>query len=244
MINNNTQNKILIGLPVYNEFDYVEEVLHDVCKYAKDILVVDDGSTDGTSEKLKQFPWIDVITHNGNKGYGKSLIDIFDYAQMHGYQWVITMDCDHQHKASCLSKFYEAIPKNHGDIISGSRYLHEDLSTCDIPKERYEINLYVTKLLNSILSLSLTDAFCGFKAYRVEALKKLNLTDEGYGLPLELWIQAANLDLFIQEIPVPLIYHDPNRNFAGKLENAKFRLNYYMDIIEKNLLLYGYANIK
>lgn len=153
MENSNTQNKILIGLPVYNESDYLEEILHDVHRYAQNILVVDDGSTDGTNEKLEHLPWINIITHDRNKGYGKSLIDIFVYAETHNFQWVITMDCDHQHKASCLTKFYKSIQKNHADIISGSRYLSKDFCKSDIPKERYEINQYITKLLTGKISI-------------------------------------------------------------------------------------------
>ena len=139
--------------------------------------------------------------------------------------------------------FYHQIQRRDVNIISGSRYLSKDLAIATIPEERLEINQYITRLLNDILCLKLTDSFCGFKAYNVTCLQKLRLQEKGYGLPLELWIQAAKQQLKIHEIPVPLIYHDPSRNFAGKFENPEVRLNYYLDIINYNLNQHGYKNI-
>ncbi len=104
------------------------------------------------------------------------------------------------------------------------------------------MNRCITALLNSALGIDITDAFCGFKAYRVSALKKLKLTEKSYGLPLQLWIQAAFAQLRITEIPVPCIYHDPKRNFAGLLELPRYRMRYYMDVIEKELAKYGYKD--
>ncbi len=101
------------------------------------------------------------------------------------------MDCDHQHQPSCIPLFYNEIEKDDADIISGSRYLDpENNGTAKPPPERVIINKKITILLNQMLNLKLTDSFCGFKAYRVESLKKLKLTENGYGLPLQLWIQV------------------------------------------------------
>ena len=89
----------LIAIPVFNERKYVEEVLH--CKsagHADDILLVDDGSTDGTADYLAGRSDIHLIRHSENRGYGQSLIDAFAWADSHGYDWVITMDCDEQHE--------------------------------------------------------------------------------------------------------------------------------------------------
>ncbi len=83
------------------------------------------------------------------------------------------------------------------------------------------------------MGLNLTDAFCGFKAYRVEALKSLDIQDDGYAMPLELWVQAAMLGMRVMEIPVPLIYLDLNRSFGGSLDQAEVRLAYYNDVIQR-----------
>ena len=239
--NNKTIKDILIAIPVYNEARYVDDILTTVSKYNSNILVVNDGSDDGTGELLGKYKSIKVITHKINKGYGRSLIDAFEFAKNRGYDWIITMDCDHQHQPSCIPRFFEKIEKNDADIISGSRYLLS-VDPENIPADRLRINRCITALLNSALGIDITDAFCGFKAYRVSALKKLKLTEKGYGLPLQLWIQAAFTKLKIIEIPVLLIYHDPKRNFAGLLEVPKFRMQYYMNVIEKEFAKYGYKN--
>jgi glycosyltransferase involved in cell wall biosynthesis len=231
----------LIAIPVHNEVGYVDDILTAVSGYNGDILVINDGSDDGTNRFLKKHKSVRVITHKTNEGYGRSLIDAFEFAKGRSYGWVITMDCDCQHQPSCIPQFLDRIEKDDIDIISGSRYL-----LCanpeNIPAERLGINRCITALLNSVLGIDITDAFCGFKAYRVSALKKLKLTEKGYGLPLQLWIQAAFAAFRITEIPVPLIYHDSKRGFAGPLEFPLYRMRYYMDVIERELARYGYKD--
>jgi dolichol-phosphate mannosyltransferase len=232
----------LIAIPVYNEARYVDDILTTVSNYSHNILVINDGSDDGTDKLLEKHKSIKVITRKTNRGYGRSLLDAFEFAKGEGYSWIITMDCDHQHQPSCIPQFFEEIKKEDADIISGSRYLESSHQRDKPPAERVAINRDITAQLNQILELELTDSFCGFKAYRVESLKKLKLTEKGYGLPLQLWIQAAAAKLRIREIAVPLIYHDPKRNFAGLLEIPQYRLQYYMDVIDKELAEYGYQN--
>ena len=81
----------------------------------------------------------------------------------------------------------------------------------------------------------LTDAFCGFKAYRVAALERLHLTERGYALPLEFWVQAARGGLRVREVPVKLLYVDLSRNFRGGLEDPLFRLRHYLDVMDREL---------
>jgi len=227
---------ILIAMPVFNEFKYVEGVLREVSRYSDNILVVDDGSTDGTSNILKEHTYIKVVSHKKNAGYGQSLIDSFNFAYKNNFDWVITIDCDQQHEPSYIPSFYSEIEKNNADIISGSRYLCPiNLGPKPPPADRVAINRKVTKILNQNLSIKLTDAFCGFKAYKTRAISKLRLTEKDYGLPLQLWIQASQVGLRVREIPVPLIYHDPKRNFCGILEDPQKRLGYYIEVIEKEL---------
>ena len=93
----------------------------------------------------------------------------------------------------------------------------------------------LTAELNRTLGFHLTDAFCGFKAYRVEALSRLKLTESGYAMPLELWVQAARAGLKVRELPVPLIYLDATRSFGGSLDDAQARLEYYRRVLARSL---------
>jgi glycosyltransferase involved in cell wall biosynthesis len=237
MLNNGWNNStILIAIPIFNELKYLDDVLNAVRRYSDNILVVDDGSTDGSSEVLKKYAYLKTISHRRNIGYGQSLIDAFRFAGDYGFEWIITVDCDHQHEPSYIPHFYREIEKNDADIISGSRYLLKiNAWIIPPPPERVAVNKIVTKILNENLAIALTDAFCGFKAYRIKAISRLKLSVKGYGLPLQLWIQASRADMKIREIPVPLIYHDPKRNFCGPLEDPQRRLNYYLQIIAREL---------
>ncbi len=232
----NSKMNTLLAIPIYNEAQYIVDVLSAAQQHIRDILVIDDGSSDNTSGILADYQDINVITHGTNLGYGRSLIDALNYASDQKYDWVITMDCDFQHEPGHIQFFLKSIAQNRVDIISGSRYLKPspiDIET--VPSDRLRINRKITRILNESLGLSLTDSFCGFKAYRVSSLLNLPLSINGYGLPLQFWIQAARARLRIQEIAVPLVYHDPNRQFHGNLEDPDARLDYYMNILHSEL---------
>ena len=193
--------KFLTALPVYNEARHIRSVLDEVAKYATDILVVDDGSTDGVGEHLAERTDVSVITHRKNRGYGAALLSAFEYAVVHRYDVLVTIDCDGQHEPQRITDLAAACQGV--DIVSGSRYLEGYDAEWSVPADRRRINLQITDELNCRLGLSITDAFCGFKAYRVGALANLELTEPGYAMPLELWVQAALHEMQIVEAPVP-----------------------------------------
>ena len=226
--------RILVAVPVYNEQQYVTRVLGEIRKYAPEVLVIDDGSTDRTPSLLAEQP-VDVIRHATNRGYGCSIRDAFRYAQCYNYDWLITMDCDEQHEPASLPDFYQAIERDNADVLSGSRYLSVDRCGDPPPADRREINAKITQMLNERLGLEITDAFCGFKAYRVAALKPISLTETGYAVPMQFWVQAVAHGLRIEEVPIRLIYNDPNRSFGGPLDDAEHRLKHYLAVLNAEL---------
>jgi glycosyltransferase involved in cell wall biosynthesis len=223
--------RILVGIPVYNEERYVATVLGEVRKYAPpcgrgSILVIDDGSTDSTPMLLAEQP-VEVIRHSENRGYGRSMQDMMRWAAIDGFDWLITMDCDEQHEPAAIPHFVERILADESDVISGSRYLKDSPVDDAPPEDRRAINRTITEELNDRLGLKITDAFCGFKAYRISACKKLTLDVDGYDFPMQFWVQAVAHGLRIEEIPVRLIYNDPSRSFGGPLDNPESRLDHY-----------------
>ena len=234
-----TMKEFLAIIPVYNEEESIYEIIQKIKHVKKDIdiLVVNDGSTDNTGEKIKQIPGISVITHTENKGYGRALAEGFKYAIDHDYTYAITIDCDKQHDPSDISKFLEQKDKNY-DIISGSRY--KDIppeQKKKIPKDRLRINTRITQKLNTICNFELTDAFCGLKMYRVEALKSLRLTEDGYAMPLQLLMQARQNNLTLKEIPVKCIYFDNTDNAENTSGAFKRYMNYLRIIQNENKAL-------
>lgn len=229
--------RILTALPVYNEVSHVAGVLSELQNHTKDVLVVNDGSTDGTAHVLHGFSDITVLHHNPNRGYGAALTTAFEYALKQNYDVLVTMDCDGQHQPHLVQQIAAMLQGADGpiDMVSGSRYLKQFSGDSIPPIERRQINARITACLNEKLGLSITDAFCGFKAYRVPSLAGLDITDPGYAMPLQLWVQAVDLGWKIQEFAVPLIYLDEKRSFGGSLDDAAFRLAHYHSVLNTEL---------
>lgn len=225
--------KILTAVPVFNEAAHIDQVLNAIAQHAENVLVVDDGSTDETPELLAHRHGVHVARHAGNRGYGAALRTAFAFARHHCYDVIITLDCDGQHQPHFIPGFIAAIADC--DIVSGSRYLHEFDADADAPADRMAINRQITAELNRCLGLQLTDAFCGFKAYRVTALNQLRLTENGYAMPLEFWVQAAKAGLVVRELAVPRIYLDEKRSFGGVLDDAEVRLAHYREVLAQSL---------
>ena len=220
----------LTAIPVYNEAKSVRDVLAQVREYAPEILVVDDGSTDGTAKLLDAERGLHRIRHPRNRGYGAALNSAFDFARKGGYDVLVTMDCDGQHQPDRIPVLLEQI--GDADIVSGSRYLRDFRQDSPAPADRRDINATITRELNEQFDLGITDAFCGFKAYRRNALCKICASESGWGMPLQVWVQAARAGLQIREIAVPRVYLDPSRAFGGVLNDPAERLAYYRGVIE------------
>jgi dolichol-phosphate mannosyltransferase len=221
--------RTLTAIPVYNEVRHVREVLAAARRYSTEILVVNDGSTDGTAELLAAEPDLLRVDHPQNRGYGAAIASAFAFALERGYDVLVTMDCDGQHEPARIPVLLEAI--HDCDIVSGSRYLRDFRQDTPAPSDRRFINATITREINARYGLNLTDSFCGFKAYRREALAGLKITEPGWGMPLQLWVQAARLRLRVKEIAVPRLYLDPKRAFGGVLNDPEQRLAYYRRVL-------------
>jgi dolichol-phosphate mannosyltransferase len=219
-------NGAAVVMPVYNEEATICSVLDTVLHWFSGVIVVvDDGSTDGTRECLAGRDDISVVRHEVNAGYGASLIDGFEATVRLGVDAVVTMDCDGQHEPEHIPSFLSALAE--ADIVSGSRYLPGSAALGTTPAERADVNATVTASINAVTGWRLTDAFCGFKAYRSTALATLDLNEAGYAMPLQLWAQAWRADLRVVELPVERIYNHDDRSFGADLDDARKRLAYY-----------------
>ena len=259
--------RFLTALPVYNEVAHLAAVLAEVRRSATDVLVVDDGSTDGTSALLDELVaeaaagglcgdspagglcdlpgsglrgdspagGLRAVRHPRNLGYGAALATAYRETLAGPWDGLVTIDCDGQHQPRLIPEFVAACvdPAKPVDIVSGSRYLRRFPGDSQPPAARRRINAEITAEINGRLGLELTDAFCGFKAYSRRALEALHVTETGYAMPLEVWVQAAAAGLRIVELPVPLLYLDLSRSFGGALDDASTRLAYYRRVLDR-----------
>jgi len=222
----------LTALPVYNEASHIPGVLKEVRRYSDRILVINDGSRDSTADTLASISGIEVVTHPQNLGYGAALRSAFDFALKSDAEVLVTIDCDGQHEPRLIPALVKALTDD-VDIVSGSRYLKEHVGDNAAPEDRRRINRLITQEVNDRLSLHLTDAFCGFKAYRVSALRHFEITETGYAMPLQVWVQAVSAGLRIVEFPVPRVYLDEKRSFGGSLDDAAIRLAHYREVLDR-----------
>jgi len=235
--------RFLVAIPVHNEAAHVHAVIPRVQEHADDILVVDDGSSDGTAARLAGYD-VRVIRHAVNRGYGAALRSSFAFAAREGYDWVLTMDCDGQHEPASIPAFRSRAAIGGVDLISGTRYPGGSAAAGragdEAPSDRRAINRIITAELNERLAgrlgEGLTDAFCGFKAHRVGALGELSLDEDGYAFPMQLWVQTAAAGHRVEELPVARIYNDPSRSFGGVLDDPETRLEHYRRAMHRELV--------
>ncbi len=239
----------LVVVPVYNEMPHLGDVMLTIrlC-WDGDVLAVDDHSTDGSTDLLRMIGTIHLLRHERNAGAGGVLLSAFRFAARRGYRSVITLDADGQHSPFLLKTFFRAIEphctgrcgcRTKADFVWGSRYLTGYRTLAPTFQARQEVNKTITRRLNALTGYALTDAFCGFRAYRTEALAKLCLTETGYGMFMQMTLQAARAGLSIREISVPLIYLDETRNFQDVFRDTRARLAYYHRVIDTELARLG-----
>ena len=167
-------------------------------------------------------------------GYGQSVIDAFKYADTHGYDWVITMDCDEQHEPRDDPRLRPRKSKtDRWDIISGSRYLQHRSNDDLPPGDRRRINAVITQKLNQLLGLELTDSFCGFKAHRVSAMRRRVPRRIRLRLPsFNSGRKPVKAGLRITEIPVRLIYNlTPAVTLAAFSTTPTVSSRHYMKVL-------------
>jgi len=225
-----------VVMPVYNEEAMVEEVLSAVrAHFGGTVIIVDDGSTDHTSELVAARHDVMLVSHGRNRGYGAALRSGFASALGLGAESIITMDCDGQHEPRHITEFCEELRRCGSDIVSGSRYLAASGEAGAVPPDRRAVNTRITALINGVTGWKLTDSFCGFKAYRADALRRVPVDEPGYAMPLEFWARAWKAGLTACEMPVERIYMDHDRTFGQDLDDPERRTAYYLHVWERAL---------
>lgn len=228
--------KTCVVMPVYNEAATMADVLAAVREYfAGDVVVVDDGSSDGTAAIVVAHDGVTLVRHEANRGYGATVASGVAAALQKGADVIVTMDCDNQHEPRHIPEFCAEIVECGADVVSGSRYLPGSGVVGDVPPDRLAVNGRVTEMVNDVTGWGLTDAFCGFKAYRASALRNVRIDEPGYAMPLQFWARAWRAGLTVCEMPVERIYNDKDRSFGQDLDDPERRFAYYARVWERTL---------
>ena len=208
--------RYLVVIPVYNEERNISDVVNGVFKKTRDVLVVDDGSDDGTLNVLKSTGVAYLSQRHAGKG--AALRAGFRYALDKGYEWVITMDGDGQHDSGDIQKIEAAMKTNGTDIIIGSRM--EDTSR--MPLLRIATNRFMSYLISSAAGCRLPDTQCGFRAIRCKVLETIMLRTTHYDTESELIIKAGRAGFRMTSIPVITIYNGSKSSINKFTDTLRF----------------------
>lgn len=201
--------KSLIVMPTINEKENLKELIPKILKLKEnfEILVVDDGSTDGTQEVIKKFSQksgrVYLLERKGKRGLGKSYIEGFKWALERNYDLIFEMDADGSHSPEFLPKFLDKAKEY--DIVVGSRYFKGKVSVINWEIKRLLLSLMANWLAKLILPLPISDFTSGFKCIKRKVIEKINLekvVSEGYFFQVEINWLAFKAGFKIGEIPI------------------------------------------
>ena len=196
--------RICVIVPTYNNAGTLRQVLNDILKYTEDLIVVNDGCTDGTDAILSEYTGrIDTIRFRRNRGKGAALRAAFDVAYGQGYSAAITMDADGQHLASDLPAFFKAAEENPGALVLGIR---ENLAD----KNKSGGSTFANRFSNFWFTIQtwtrLKDTQCGYRLYPLRKIRHVRFLTSRYEAELELLVSCAWRDAKIVQIPVTVLY--------------------------------------
>ena len=201
-------SKTLVIIPTYNEIENLPKLLGkvDELNAGLDILIVDDGSPDGTGQwvkkELETRKNLHLIQRQGKQGLGSAYVAGFRYAIEKGYDFLFEMDADFSHDPAHLPIFLKEIENQ--DLVLGSRYIN-GISVVNWPMSRLLLSYFANMYARFVTGLPIQDATGGFKCFRVEVLKSLNLDKihaGGYSFQIEVTYKLWKKGFRIHEIPI------------------------------------------
>ncbi len=217
--NINQDNKIFCIIPAWNEELTINNVINEVKKYIKNIIIVDDHSSDNTYNIAKQHKDIIVLRHIINRGQGASLETGNQYALAHKATIVIHFDADGQFLANEIQDIIQPIIDKEADIVFGSRFLKKE---SNIPFIKKYFIFKIAHLVNKILiGHTLSDPQIGFRALSRKALKKIHIKQDRMAHTSEIIEKTFKNNLKFKEISVTVIYNEFGQKFSGGFKIIK-----------------------
>ncbi|MBN2586500.1 MAG: glycosyltransferase family 2 protein [Candidatus Fermentibacteraceae bacterium] len=202
-------------MPAYNAEDLMEPVIRDIPDDAMAIidtlLIVDDGSTDGTADIAdalsQEFPGITLLRHSGNRGYGAAQKTAFDWTLENGGEIAVMLHSDGQYPPEYLMPMLEPFSSG-AEVVGGSRVLFGDMRKGGMSKTRFYGTIWLNALENLVFRQKLTSYHSGYKAYSAKALKEIPYRgySNTFNFDSEMLVGAIRAKLPIDEVPIPTIH--------------------------------------
>ncbi|WP_277821143.1 polyprenol monophosphomannose synthase [Palleniella muris] len=202
----------IIIIPTYNEKENIEKIVRAVFGLEKafNILVIDDGSPDGTADIVKRLmekefkERLFLIERSGKLGLGTAYIQGFKWALREGYDYIFEMDADFSHDPNDLPRLYSACADEGNDVAIGSRYV-SGVNVVNWPMGRVLMSYFASKYVKAVTGFNIHDTTAGFKCYKRRVLNTIELDKikfKGYAFQIEMKFTAYKIGFKIKEIPV------------------------------------------
>ncbi len=210
------QNDSIVIIPTYNEKENIEAIIRAVTglqEHAFDILIIDDGSPDGTANIVKRLmaeefkDRVFLVERQGKLGLGTAYIAGFKWALEHHYEYVFEMDADFSHDPKDLPRLYKACAEEDYDVAVGSRYV-SGVNVVNWPMGRVLMSYFASKYVRFVTGFPINDTTAGFKCYRRRVLETIDLDAirfKGYAFQIEMKFTAYKLGFRIKEVPVVFV---------------------------------------
>lgn len=209
--------KICALIPSYNEEATIRNVISPLRNQNMAVYVIDDGSTDKTSDVAASLGAI-VVRHNGNKGKGASLIEGFKHILKKDFDAVLIMDGDGQHLAEDIGGFIKKMNESGADIVIGNRMRDTSL----MPLVRLKTNLFMSALISKIAGTHIPDSQCGFRLIKTAVLRSLELESSRFDIESEIIIKAARNNFKIESVPIKTVYGNERSKINPIVDTVRF----------------------
>jgi glycosyltransferase involved in cell wall biosynthesis len=194
------RSRIIVGMPAYNEAKYIGSIVLQAKRYADEVVVVDDGSYDGTAD-IARLAGAFVVRHEHNEGYGYTIRELLNEARLRQADILVILDADSQHNPDEIPRLVEGIAGG-ADIVIGSREMQEN----KIAGYRRLGQKVLAGLTGIASGKRLTDTESGFRAYSRRAITTLELKETGMAVSSEIISEGAAKGLEIGEVPISVAY--------------------------------------
>jgi len=204
----------IVIIPTYNEKENIESIIRAVFGLEKafDVLIIDDGSPDGTAAIVKGLQAefaerLHIVERTGKQGLGTAYICGFRWSVEHGYDFVFEMDADFSHNPNDLPRLYAACVEGGADVAIGSRYCN-GVNVVNWPLGRVLMSYYASMYVRFVTGMKVRDTTAGFKCYRREVLETIELDKihfKGYAFQIEMKFTAYKCGFRLVEVPIVFV---------------------------------------
>ncbi|NLA15442.1 MAG: glycosyltransferase family 2 protein [Bacteroidales bacterium] len=235
------RSDLCVIIPTYNNASTLPAVIEETLKYCKNIIVVNDGSTDNTEELLNGLTSkIQLISYPVNKGKGYALSRAFSYAHLEEYRYAITLDSDGQHYPDDIPGFIKTNEANPGAVIVGSRQLRQK----HMPKKNTFANRFSNFWFTVHTLKRLPDTQTGYRLYPLYRISNMRLVTSRYETELEILVRLAWKNVPIIPLPVKVFYAPEGERITHFRKGRDFlRISLLNTIFTFLAIIYGYPSM-